>query len=64
MYRHQLDLVVHHMDKNCPEEMHRLHDHDITKILDAIEKEKKAIMGGKRTSLWIRFKKRLAKAGI
>ena len=64
MYRHQLGVVVHHMDKHCPEEIHRLHDHNITEILDEIEKEKKAIMAGKKPSLWVRFKTRFAKAGI
>ena len=52
------------MDKHCPEEIHRLHDHNITEILDEIEKEKKAIMAGKKSSPWVRFKTRLAKAGI
>ncbi|KJA16852.1 hypothetical protein HYPSUDRAFT_1056006 [Hypholoma sublateritium FD-334 SS-4] len=58
VYRHQLDMVVRHMDKDCPQEMHRLHEHDIDGILDEIERERGP---GRKTSLWVRSKIHLAK---
>lgn len=41
MYRHQLDLVVRHMENCFPDNIHHLGKvHDITGILNDIEREK------------------------
>ncbi|KJA16850.1 hypothetical protein HYPSUDRAFT_46998 [Hypholoma sublateritium FD-334 SS-4] len=67
VYRHQLDVVVRHMDKYYPTEMHYLDEkHDITAILGKIASEKEAILrdivnSGRKVSFWMRSRSCLAR---
>ncbi|KJA16848.1 hypothetical protein HYPSUDRAFT_46994 [Hypholoma sublateritium FD-334 SS-4] len=52
LYLHQLKMVVRHMNKYYPEQVEYLGDeHDITRILHEMRREKVA----NRTPFWMRF---------